>query len=322
MGNHDNIDELLAKHFAHERLTAAQQAKIDQWREAYPEESQRLQRLLDTPIFSDTAFEVDTEKAWARIEPQLKEHTLKVNLFHKKAWLYSAAAAIAVVLVTALLYLSHETDTQTVRYADITQTENVLLPDGSEVTLYPHATLAFRYADDGIARQVELTGKAFFQVKNRDNAPFKISTSSITVEVLGTSFLVDAVHDSKSGVFVKSGRVKVSTSHNNVILEANEKVEVTDGQMTLGLIEDPDSFFGNGESVLVFKNSPIATVVQEVERQTGVKIELDKGLEKNRVTSKINVHEKESIAAELAFLCGCRCDTLEKGRLYKLYYDE
>lgn len=321
MGNHDNIDELLAKHFAHERLTAAQQAKIDQWRAAYPEESQQLQRLLDTPIFSDTAFEVDTEKAWARIEPQLKERTLKVNLFHKKAWFYSAAAAIALVLVAALLYLSHETDTQTVRYADITQTENVLLPDGSEVTLYPHSTLAFRYADDGIARQVELTGKAFFHVKNRDNAPFKISTPSITVEVLGTSFLVDAAHDSKSGVFVESGRVKVSTSHNNVILEANEKVEVTDGQMTLGLIDDPASFFGEGDSVLVFKNSPIATVVQEVERQTGVKIELGKGLEKNRVTSKINANEKESIAAELAFLCGCRCDTVEKGRLYKLYYE-
>lgn len=321
MGNQDNIDELLAKYFAHERLTAAQQAKIDQWRAAYPEESQRLQRLLDTPIFSDTAFEVDTEKAWARIEPQLKERTLKVNLFHKKAWFYSAAAAIALVLVAALLYLSHETDTQTVRYADITQTENVLLPDGSEVTLYPHSTLAFRYADDGIARQVELTGKAFFHVKNRDNAPFKISTLSITVEVLGTSFLVDAAHDSKSGVFVESGRVKVSTSHNNVILEANEKVEVTDGQMTLGLIDDPASFFGEGDSILVFKNSPIATVVQEVEKQTGVKIELGKGLEKNRVTSKINANEKESIAAELAFLCGCRCDTVEKGRLYKLYYE-
>lgn len=321
MGNQDNIDELLAKYFAHERLTAAQQAKIDQWRAAYPEESQQLQRLLDTPIFSDTAFEVDTEKAWARIEPQLKERTLKVNLFHKKAWFYSAAAAIALVLVAALLYLSHETDTQTVRYADITQTENVLLPDGSEVTLYPHSTLAFRYADDGIARQVELTGKAFFHVKNRDNAPFKISTPSITVEVLGTSFLVDAAHDSKSGVFVKSGRVKVSTSHNNVILEANEKVEVTDGQMTLGLIDDPASFFGEGDSILVFKNSPIATVVQEVEKQTGVKIELGKGLEKNRVTSKINANEKESIAAELAFLCGCRCDTVEKGRLYKLYYE-
>ena len=239
MGNHDNIDELLAKYFAHERLTAAQQAKIDQWRAAYPEESQRLQRLLDTPIFSDTAFEVDTEKAWARIEPQLKERTLKVNLFHKKAWFYSAAAAIALVLVAALLYLSHETDTQTVRYADITQTENVLLPDGSEVTLYPHSTLAFRYADDGIARQVELTGKAFFHVKNRDNAPFKISTPSITVEVLGTSFLVDAAHDNKSGVFVESGRVKVSTSHNNVILEANEKVEVTDGPNDFGAYREP-----------------------------------------------------------------------------------
>ena len=321
MGNHDDIDELLAKHFAHERLTAAQQAKLDQWKAAYPEESQRLQRLVEMPIFSDTSFKVDTEKAWAKVEPQLQEHSLKIGRFSHKAWFYSAAAAIALILVTTWMILSHETDTQTVRYADITQTENVLLPDGSEVTLYPHATLAFRYADDGTARQVELKGKAFFHVKNRDNAPFKISTGQMTVEVLGTSFLVDAAHDNKSGVFVESGRVKVSTSYNNVILEANEKVEIADDQMTLGLIEDPASFFGKGDSVLVFKNSPIATVVQEVEEQTGVKIELGKGLDRNTVTTKINVSERESIAAELAFVCGCQCDTLEKGRHYKLYYE-
>lgn len=321
MGNHDDIDELLAKHFAHERLTAAQQAKLDQWKAAYPEESQRLQRLVEMPIFSDTSFKVDTEKAWAKVEPQLQEHSLKIGRFSHKAWFYSAAAAIALILVTIWMILSHETDTQTVRYADITQTENVLLPDGSEVTLYPHATLAFRYADDGTARQVELKGKAFFHVKNRDNAPFKISAGQMTVEVLGTSFLVDAAHDNKSGVFVESGRVKVSTSYNNVILEANEKVEIADDQMTLGLIEDPASFFGKGDSVLVFKNSPIATVVQEVEKQTGVKIELGKGLDRNTVTTKINVIERESIAAELAFVCGCQCDTLEKGRHYKLYYE-
>ena len=321
MGNHDDIDELLAKHFAHERLTAAQQAKLDQWKAAYPEESQRLQRLVEMPIFSDTSFKVDTEKAWAKVEPQLQEHSLKIGRFSHKAWFYSAAAAIALILVTTWMILSHETDTQTVRYADITQTENVLLPDGSEVTLYPHATLAFRYADDGTARQVELKGKAFFHVKNRDNAPFKISTGQMTVEVLGTSFLVDAAHDNKSGVFVESGRVKVSTSYNNVILEANEKVEIADDQMTLGIIEDPASFFGRGDSVLVFKNSPIATVVQEVEKQTGVKIELGKGLDRNTVTTKINVSERESIAAELAFVCGCQCDTLEKGRHYKLYYE-
>ena len=321
MGNHDDIDELLAKHFAHERLTAAQQAKLDQWKAAYPEESQRLQRLIEMPIFSDTSFKVDTEKAWAKVEPQLQEHSLKIGRFSHKAWFYSAAAAIALILVTTWMILSHETDTQTVRYADITQTENVLLPDGSEVTLYPHATLAFRYADDGTARQVELKGKAFFHVKNRDNAPFKISAGQMTVEVLGTSFLVDAAHDNKSGVFVESGRVKVSTSYNNVILEANEKVEIADDQMTLGLIEDPASFFGKGDSVLVFKNSPIATVVQEVEKQTGVKIELGKGLDRNTVTTKINVSERESIAAELAFVCGCQCDTLEKGRHYKLYYE-
>lgn len=321
MGNHDDIDELLAKHFAHERLTAAQQAKLDQWKAAYPEESQRLQRLVEMPIFSDTSFKVDTEKAWAKVEPQLQEHSLKIGRFSHKAWFYSAAAAIALILVTIWMILSHETDTQTVRYADITQTENVLLPDGSEVTLYPHATLAFRYADDGTARQVELKGKAFFHVKNRDNAPFKISTGQMTVEVLGTSFLVDAAHDNKSGVFVESGRVKVSTSYNNVILEANEKVEIADDQMTLGLIEDPASFFGKGDSVLVFKNSPIATVVQEVEKQTDVKIELGKGLDRNTVTTKINVSERESIAAELAFVCGCQCDTLEKGRHYKLYYE-
>ena len=320
MENHNHIDELLAKHFAHETLTIDQQTELSRWIESNSEEYRRLQEIIDMPVLPQIPFNVDTEKAWNKIEPQLKPRRNKIGIgLHNRFRQYSIAASVALILAFTVWYILRDTDSQTILYADITQTENILLPDGSEVTLYPNATLAFRYADDGIARQVELKGKAFFNVKNRDNAPFKITAGQVTVEVLGTSFLVDAIRDNKSGVFVKSGRVKVSTSYNNVILEANEKVEIYDDKMTLGIIENPLEFFGDEESTLTFRNTPIAEVVREIERQTGIKIELGKGLEKNSVTTKINTKEKESIAAELAFLCGCRCDTLKPGKHYQLY---
>ncbi len=321
MKNHDDIDELLAKHFAHEELTAAQQNQLEMWIEACPEEYKRLQKLIDMPLSSKLPFHVDSERAWAKIEPKLDNNPFKKHLERKKVIYYSVAASIALILATVALYTFHNTEPDTLYYADLTQTETFLLPDSSQVTLYPNASLSFRYASNETERLVELKGKAFFRVKNRENTPFTIKARQLKVEVLGTSFLIDAPHDNKTGVFVESGRVKVSAAHNNVVLEANEKVELIDDQMKLGIIDDPSTFFGKEDSVLVFQNKPITEVVKELERQTGIRIELGKGVEKNSVTTRINAAEKENIATELAFLCGCKCDTIEKGKHYRLYYE-
>ena len=54
-----------------------------------------------------------------------------------------------------------------------------------------------------------LVGKAFFQVKRDTLHPFLVQIPDVSVEVLGTSFLIDATISDQSAVFVKDGVVKV-----------------------------------------------------------------------------------------------------------------
>ena len=167
MENYNHIDELLAKHFAHETLTIDQQTELSRWIESNSEEYRRLQEIIDMPVLPQITFNVDTEKAWNKIEPQLKPRRNKIGIgLHNRFRQYSIAASVALILAFTVWYILRDTDSQTILYADITQTENILLPDGSEVTLYPNATLAFRYADDGIALV-----RKFGKVRGRNFCP-------------------------------------------------------------------------------------------------------------------------------------------------------
>ena len=60
MENHNHIDELLAKHFAHETLTIDQQTELSRWIESNSEEYRRLQEIIDMPVLPQIPFNVDT----------------------------------------------------------------------------------------------------------------------------------------------------------------------------------------------------------------------------------------------------------------------
>lgn len=139
------------------------------------------------------------------------------------------------------------------------------------------------------------------------------------VEVLGTSFLVDAAGKEQAAVFVKSGKVRVKTDESGAVLEANEKAEWKDGRLEVGIIEDPQALFGEAPVVLVFSATPLPDVVRDIEKKTGVRIELEAGLEKNLITTRIESESAQDMVEELAFLCGCKYKTLTEGKHYRLY---
>lgn len=137
--------------------------------------------------------------------------------------------------------------------------------------------------------------------------------------MLGTSFLVDATSKKQAAVFVKSGKVRVNTDESGAVLEANEKAEWKDGRLEVGSIEDPQALFGEAPVVLVFSATPLPDVVREIENKTGVRIELEAGLEKNLITTRIESESAQDMVEELAFLCGCKYKTLTEGKHYRLY---
>lgn len=320
MNSKTDINELLAKHFANERLTASQQEELNEWISAHRDEYRRLQKLIGASVGKPKGISFDAERAWQKVEAQLEERSQKVIPFRRKMLFWtSMAASLLIVLAVSMFYFSSASDEEMVRYANVGRTEqHCLLPDSSEVILYPEAVVTYQHTDKG--RLARLEGKAFFQVKRKiHGVPFKVETNLLKVEVLGTSFLVDAAGKEQAAVFVKSGKVRVKTDESGAVLEANEKAEWKDGRLEVGIIEDPQALFGEAPVVLVFSATPLPDVVRDIENKTGVRIELEAGLEKNLITTRIESESAQDMVEELAFLCGCKYKTLTEGKHYRLY---
>lgn len=321
MKDNEEINGLLAKHFSHEPLSTNEQAALEAWIRSNADEYQQLKEWMDIFLKTAPLPDFNAEKAWSKIEGKLEEKPQNVlSIKWKRNYSKLAfAASVALIIAIGILY-NVKTDTKEAlqHYANVTSGINhLLLPDSSEVTLYPNTRLTY---ESGNTREVTMEGKAFFHVK-KDRKPFRITVSALSIEVLGTSFLVDAQEQAKAGVFVKNGIVRVTTDRQETTLTANEQVEVTNGIMKTGHIDDAEEFFEDNATVLTFTRTPLTKAVLEIEKHTGIHIELGKGFEQDAITTRLKVDNINNILKELTFICGCKCDTVEKGKHYRLYYE-
>lgn len=321
MNYKEDINELLARYFAKEELTGTQQKVLDEWISANAEEFERMRKLMEAPVKVPDKTDFDAEQAWRKVEAKLENKSFWLGVRPHIVTVISVAACVLFAVAMATTYFLHKQEEKDfIKYANVgLRLKQFMLPDSSEVILYPNATLAFNQADKEQGRIARLKGKAFFRVKRLHGIPFKVETERLDVEVLGTSFLVNATDTEQNGVFVKTGRVRVSDNEDNVVIVANEKVELEQGKLKVGVIDNPQQLFGQDKLMMIFDNAPIQQVVKEIEQKTGIRIDLDKGLEKNLVTTRIDSDNGMEIVRELAFLCGCSYEMVEEGTHYRLY---
>lgn len=103
----------------------------------------------------------------------------------------------------------------------------VILADGTIVHLNAASELTYPIQFQGKERQVKLQGEAYFEVKHDPSHPFIVNTPFGKVEVLGTSFNVNAYsdHDACRTTLVK-GKVQIIT-------HAQQKLELVPGEQAL-----------------------------------------------------------------------------------------
>lgn len=313
----ENIDQLLAKYFAKEPMTAIQQAELQEWIEHNNEEFERLRVLINGKRnVEEEAF--DGAKAWAVVEPKL-EMKKTVNTKHLYR-IITFAASIAVLIGVAMFFFP-KGDWEKVTLANNGLANRLLtLPDSSKLTLYPGSEIVYEAYKNRGKRMLTLTGKVFFDIKRDAKRSFVIQAYNVQVEVLGTSFLVDAKATNKADVFVKSGTVKVTTDEKKVVLKANQQAIVSDGNIVKGEITSEEVFLANKVRVLKFVNRPVAEVVRELEQIYNVTIELDEKVKEGRITTRIKVNELDVTLVELSYICRCKYKEVAKDH-YKLYHD-
>jgi len=175
---------------------------------------------------------------------------------------------------------------------------SVVLPDESIVHLAPGATIYHTPTFNSDHRDISLEGKARFDVAKKPDLPFRVTSRGYTVKALGTIFLVDATKGDHLQIALLEGKVSVYRASDrpgheadHILLPGEEflidletqrfdKCNIASGHRH----HDPHiqhvpeaALTPSGEKriVLHFDETPIATVIDQLEVLYGQKIVYD-----------------------------------------------
>jgi transmembrane sensor len=99
----------------------------------------------------------------------------------------------------------------------------VVLPDGTKVWLNAASSIRFPTAFTGNSRTVELTGEAYMEVSKNKQQPFRVMTNGIEIQVLGTSFNINAYTDESS---INTTLLEGSLGVASVILKPGQQAQI------------------------------------------------------------------------------------------------
>lgn len=102
----EDINELLARYFAKEELTGAQQQVLDEWISANREEFERMQRVVEAPVKKPEPAEFNAEAAWEKVESRLENKSFWLGIRSHIGMMISAAACVLFVVALATGILS------------------------------------------------------------------------------------------------------------------------------------------------------------------------------------------------------------------------
>jgi transmembrane sensor len=183
------------------------------WMAEHPpnlEEMKQARLQLET-VFSLKRIVHQPEKArqlWSRLEYNLAVAEENKRLQRRRLWIAAASLGVLLMAGAMLFYFSWYRGGLLVETGK-GEHRSLRLPDGTEVTLNENSSL--RYPRFWNTRDVELRGEAFFDVKHMDKKRFRVYTSDLFIEVLGTRFNVRN-RGQHTRVSLVNGRILIGTA--------------------------------------------------------------------------------------------------------------
>lgn len=233
-----------------------------------------------------------------------KEEAQKALRLLKKLSVYKIAAILMFgLLVGNMVYMlsgqmSSETQ-QAIFYTDTYvpkgEKSELTLPDGTHIFVNADTRLRVPSNFSANNRRVWIEGEAYFNVKSDLDNPFLVETTSINIEVLGTSFdlscyaddaIVTTVLDEGSIRFSGANNLKV----NGAMLEPGETAKYHKESGVFKIEETNDNALASSwkQGQLKFKDMPFHELALKIERLYNVEIEVDEALKFERYTGEIN----------------------------------
>lgn len=151
-------------------------------------------------------------------------------------------------------------------------TYKIVLSDGSQVWLNAGSSLRFPTHFTGKERRVLLSGEGYFSIAKNAQQTFIVATDNLEIQALGTAFNVMAyTTEEKSATTLAEGLVKVTYAHQSYTLHPGTAAVVSNNQVS---VEPADvaAVTAWKEGLFIFKNTDVATVMQQLARWYNVKV--------------------------------------------------
>jgi transmembrane sensor len=212
------------------------QTVADLWLHSSPGDKKQVEDALNRHL--DRMEQLNISLSPPPVDGPLPE---KRSIFRSKAFYIAPVLAITIFLIGLFTWPHHTQALLTPPEEPAKVTGEVVTTTGSRKRLsLPDGTLVWLNAGSRInydksfttgAREVSLTGEAFFDVAPNAERPFVIHTQSVDIRVLGTSFNIKSYPSDKTteATLIK-GSIEVSIRNrpsDKIILKPNEKLIVS-----------------------------------------------------------------------------------------------
>ena len=152
--------------------------------------------------------------------------------------------------------------------------------DGSFVHMNSVSSITYPNSFQDDSRNIEMEGEVYFNIERDENRPFHIKVKDHEVQVLGTSFNIQAYEDEEDfSVTVESGKVKVildKEGTNSAVLEKNQKLIFNPVTNVTEIIDAESSKeLSWRKGILHFDATPFSKVEKTLERWYGVNVILE-----------------------------------------------
>ncbi len=184
------------------------------------------------------------------------------------------------------------------------QRSEVILPDGSRVSLNVGSTLQVPVNYSNNNRSLRLEGQALFTVVHGSETPFIVEAGNSTTRVLGTRFTVRSyATDTAISIAVKDGRVSVADRNSlstPVVVSASQGIEVNERGVT-NVKRIGAENFTFAEGVLSLNGVPLKYAIAELGRWFDADVQLaDRSLENRRITGTFSAGSITDLVAILS----------------------
>ncbi len=152
----------------------------------------------------------------------------------------------------------------------------VTLADGTEIWLNAASRLQFPFSFNGNSREITLlSGEAYVDAATDPGKPFIIHTAQSTIQVLGTSFNINAYDRSMVKVSLVSGAVKMNAGHGTVTIKPGQEAVYRHGQGLKTQPFDEREVLSWRSGKHFFVNAPMSEICTILQRNMGITAVID-----------------------------------------------